>query len=243
MTQDIRNIVILTGAGVSAESGIGTFRDSGGLWEQYRVEDVATPQGFARDPDLVLRFYDMRRAAIQQAEPNAAHWSLATLDSQWKGDLLIVTQNVDDLHERAGAKRLIHMHGEHLNAWCQSCDMRMRWRGPLANQPACPVCNVPSLRPDVVWFGEMPYRMDEIEAALSQCDLFVSIGTSGAVYPAAGYVRTAQHYGAKTLDLNLEPSAGSIHFDETRLGRAGDIVPAWVDELLSQSTHSSPISR
>jgi NAD-dependent deacetylase len=239
--KDIRNIVILTGAGISAESGIGTFRDKGGLWEQHRVEDVATPQAFARDPDLVLRFYDMRRAAIQQAEPNAAHWSLAALDAQWPGDLLIVTQNVDDLHERAGAKRLIHMHGEHLKAWCTACDVRSLWRGTLIDRPACPQCGAQKLRPDVVWFGEMPYRMEEIEEALMRCDLFVSIGTSGAVYPAAGYVRTAAHYGADTLELNLEPSQGSIFFSESRMGAATEIVPQWVEGMLAYSTQSSPM--
>jgi NAD-dependent deacetylase len=230
--EDIRNIVILTGAGVSAESGIDTFRSAGGLWERHRVEDVATPEGFARDPDLVLRFYDMRREAIQKAQPNAAHWALAALDADWRGELLIITQNVDDLHERAGAKRLIHMHGEHLNAWCTSCDVRSPWRGTLADRPACPKCGARALRPDVVWFGEMPYRMDEIEAALSRCDLFVSIGTSGAVYPAAGYVRTARHYGARTLEINMDPSQGSIHFHESRMGKAGDLVPTWVAEML-----------
>ncbi len=228
----MRNIVILTGAGISAESGIDTFRSAGGLWEQHRIEDVATPAGFARDPDLVLRFYDMRRAAIRQAAPNAAHWALAALDAAWPGDFLIVTQNVDDLHERAGAKRLIHMHGEHLNAWCTSCDTRTRWRDNLADRPACPACGAASLRPDVVWFGEMPYQMDRIEAALSRCDLFVSIGTSGAVYPAAGYVQTARHYGAQTLEINLEPSQGSVMFDSSRMGKAGDLVPAWVAEML-----------
>jgi NAD-dependent deacetylase len=228
----IRNIVILTGAGLSAESGIGTFRDKGGLWEEHRVEDVATPQGFAHDPDLVLRFYDMRRAAIQLAAPNAAHWALAALDAAWHGNLLIVTQNVDDLHERAGAKRLLHMHGEHLKAWCTACDARVTWREPLSTRPACPVCGVSALRPDIVWFGEMPYRMDEIEAALAHCDLFVSIGTSGAVYPAAGYVQTARHYGAQTLELNLEPSQGSLFFDETRLGKASALVPAWVEGIM-----------
>jgi len=183
----------LRGAGVSAESGIDTFRDGGGLWEQHRVEDVATPEAFARDPNLVLRFYDMRRENIQKAEPNAAHRALACLDSAWPGELTIVTQNVDDLHERAGAKRLIHMHGEHLSAWCTTCDSRMRWTGTLQDRPACPVCGTHSLRPDIVWFGEMPYRMGEIDAALRDCDLFVSIGTSGAVYPAAGYVQTARY--------------------------------------------------
>jgi NAD-dependent deacetylase len=229
---DVRNIVILTGAGISAESGVGTFRDAGGLWEQHRVEDVATPEAFARDPDLVLRFYDMRRAFVQQVEPNAAHFALAELDARWPGELTIVTQNVDDLHERAGAKRLIHMHGEHLSAWCNVCDARGEWRATLLNRPPCPACGAAALRPDIVWFGEMPYRMDEIEAAVARADLFVSIGTSGAVYPAAGYVRTARHYGARTLELNLEPSQGSHFFDESRMGAATELVPAWVAELL-----------
>ncbi len=238
---NIRNIVILTGAGVSAESGIDTFRagTNGGpsLWEQHRVEDVATPEGFARDPDLVLKFYDMRRAAIQTKHPNPAHEALARLDREWSGNLLIVTQNVDDLHERAGARRVLHMHGEHLNAWCTACDVRSRWTGALiadssGKRPACPECGEETLRPDVVWFGEMPYRMDEIYASLREADLFVSIGTSGAVYPAAGFVRDAKSLGAATLELNLERSQGSSWFDETRLGAASEIVPAWVTEVL-----------
>jgi NAD-dependent deacetylase len=230
--KDIRNIVILTGAGISAESGIGTFRDKGGLWEKHRVEDVATPEGFARDPELVLGFYDMRREAIQKAEPNPAHWALAHLDSEWDGNLLIVTQNVDDLHERAGAQRLLHMHGEHLKALCTACEVRSPWRTTLSDRPPCPVCGQSSLRPDVVWFGEIPYFMDEIEAALLACDLFVSIGTSGAVYPAAGFVRTARACGAMTLELNLEASQGSHYFDESRFGAATEIVPHWVNEVL-----------
>ena len=233
----IRNIVILTGAGVSAESGIDTFRAgaNGGpsLWEQHDVNDVATPEGFDRDPDLVLRFYDMRRAAIQEKQPNPAHVALAKLDSEWRGELLIVTQNVDDLHERAGARRVLHMHGEHLNAWCTACDARSRWTGSLIDRPACPVCGSRALRPDVVWFGEMPYRMDEIYAALRRANLFVSIGTSGAVYPAAGFVRDARELGAATLELNLERSQGSAWFDATRLGPASELVPAWVDEVLA----------
>ena len=228
----IRNIVILTGAGISAESGIDTFRAEGGLWEQHRVEDVATPEGFARDPELVLRFYDMRRAAIQTKQPNPAHHALAKLDAEWAGELLIVTQNVDDLHERAGARRVLHMHGEHLNAWCTSCDIRSRWTAPLIDRPPCPVCQARTLRPDVVWFGEMPYGMDQIYAALRTCDLFVSIGTSGAVYPAAGLVQNAVELGADTLELNLERSQGSQMFNETRLGRASELVPAWVEEML-----------
>ena len=229
---NIRNIVILTGAGISAESGIDTFRSAGGLWEQHRVEDVATPEGFARDPELVLRFYDMRRAAIQTKQPNAAHHALARLDTEWRGNLLIVTQNVDDLHTRAGAKRVLHMHGEHLNAWCTSCDIRSPWTTPLIDRPPCPVCQARTLRPDVVWFGEMPYRMDEIYAVLREADLFVSIGTSGAVYPAAGLVRNARELGAQTLELNLERSQGSAWFDETRLGPASEVVPGWVEEIL-----------
>ena len=234
--KDIRNIVILTGAGISAESGIDTFRSEGGLWEQHRVEDVATPEAFARDPDLVLRFYDMRRAAIQTKLPNPTHDALARLDAEWRktsgGELLIVTQNVDDLHERAGAARVLHMHGEHLLAWCTWCDARLPWRGALIDRPPCPACGARSLRPDVVWFGEMPYRMNEIHAALRCADLFVSIGTSGAVYPAAGFVRQARDLGAQTLELNLERSQGSSWFHETRLGPASEVVPAWVDQLL-----------
>lgn len=229
----LRNIVILTGAGVSAESGIDTFRSAGGLWEKHRVEDVATPEAFARDPELVLRFYDMRRAAIQTKQPNAAHEALARLDAQWSGQLLIVTQNVDDLHERAGAKRVLHMHGEHLLAWCTACDVRSPWRATLIDRPPCPACGASALRPDVVWFGEMPYRMDEIYAALREADLFVSIGTSGAVYPAAGFVRNARDLGARTLELNLEPSQGSAWFEEARYGPATEVVPAWVEEVLA----------
>jgi NAD-dependent deacetylase len=236
--KDIRNIVILTGAGVSAESGIDTFRTQGGLWERYKPEDVATPQAFARDPDLVLGFYDMRRAAIQEKQPNAAHFALGRLDAEWpkeKGhELLIVTQNIDDLHERGGAKRILHMHGEHLNAWCTACDVRSPWTGPLLERPPCPACGQRALRPDVVWFGEMPYRMDAIHAALRKADLFVSIGTSGAVYPAAGFVRSARDLGARTLELNLEPSQGSAWFHESRLGPATEIVPAWVEEMLGE---------
>ena len=229
---EIRNIVILTGAGISAESGVDTFRSAGGLWEQHRVEDVATPEAFARDPDLVLRFYDMRRAAIQEKRPNAAHFALAELDAKWDGNLLIVTQNVDDLHERGGARRVLHMHGEHLNAWCTSCDVRSRWTDALIDRPACPVCQARTLRPDVVWFGEMPYRMGDIYAALREADLFVSIGTSGAVYPAAGLVRNARELGIQTLELNLERSQGSQWFHETRLGPATEVVPVWVSEIL-----------
>jgi len=228
-----RDIVILTGAGISAESGIDTFRGGGGLWEQHRVEDVATPEAFARDPDLVLRFYDMRRAAIQTKQPNAAHHALARLEREWPGRVTVVTQNVDDLHERGGSRNVIHMHGEHLKAWCTACDARSPWTGPLLDRPPCPACGTPALRPDIVWFGEIPYHMDAIQAALADADLFVSIGTSGAVYPAAGFVRLARELGAQTLELNLERSQGSAWFHETRLGPASAVVTAWVDDLLA----------
>jgi NAD-dependent deacetylase len=226
------NIVILTGAGISAESGIATFRGPGGLWEGHRVEDVCTPEALAQDPVLVHRFYNLRRAALADVAPNAAHLALARLDREWAGELLIVTQNVDDLHERAGARRMLHMHGELRSALCAECGKRREWAEALPPGSACPACGAAALRPDIVFFGEMPYQMERIEAALARADLFVSIGTSGAVYPAAGLVQLARHHGARTLELNLEPSAGSGWFDETRAGTAGTLVPAWVDELL-----------
>lgn len=228
---DYRNIVILTGAGISAESGIRTFRAGDGLWEDHAIEDVATPEGFARDPALVQRFYDARRAGALLAQPNAAHRALARLEREWDGRVTLVTQNVDDLHGRAGSTP-IHMHGELAGAWCGACDARHRWTGTLIDTPACPACGAGGLRPDIVWFGEMPYRMEEIYDALSEADLFVSIGTSGAVYPAAGFVRAARDVGARCLELNLERSEGSAWFHETRLGPAGQVVPAWVEELL-----------
>jgi NAD-dependent deacetylase len=227
------SIVILTGAGISAESGIATFRGPGGLWEGHRVEDVCTPEALARDPELVHRFYDLRRAALATVKPNAAHHALARLDARWPGDLLIVTQNVDDLHERAGARRMLHMHGELQSALCAACGQRAPHHDALPPGTICAACDAPMLRPDIVFFGEMPYQMDVIDAALAQADIFVSIGTSGAVYPAAGFVQTARYHGAETLELNLDPSAGSLYFHETRLGRAGDLVPAWVDAMLA----------
>ncbi|MDC0886983.1 NAD-dependent deacylase [Altererythrobacter sp.] len=229
---EIRNIVILTGAGISAESGIDTFRSAGGLWEQHNVEDVATPEGFARDPDLVLGFYDQRRLALTSVQPNPAHDALARLDREFSGELLVVTQNVDDLHERAGASRVLHMHGELKSALCTSCEMRSPWDAPMRDRPPCPVCQARTLRPDVVWFGEMPYQMERIYSALREADVFVSIGTSGAVYPAAGFVRDARDLGVRTLELNLERSEGSHWFHESREGRAGKLVPEWVEEVL-----------
>lgn len=232
---DTHNIVILTGAGISAESGIATFRGPGGLWEGHRVEDVCTPEALAADPALVHRFYDLRRAALATVAPNPAHDALARLDAAWPGELLIVTQNVDDLHERAGATRLLHMHGALLSALCAVCGDQRDWTGDMPPGSVCPACAAPALRPDIVFFGEMPYQMERIERALARADLFVSIGTSGAVYPAAGFVQTARYHGAATLELNLEPSAGSAWFGEARSGPAGVLVPAWVDEVLGIS--------
>ena len=229
----VRNIVVLTGAGISAESGLATFRGPDGLWEGHRVEDVATPEAFRRDPALVHHFSDARRARLGEVDPNAAHRALARLDAQWPGELLIVTQNVDDLHERAGARRLLHMHGELKSAWCLACDARMPWEDALGDHPPCPACGAAGrLRPDIVWFGEMPYQMERIDRALTEADLFVSIGTSGAVYPAAGFVQTARYAGARTLELNLEPSLASAWFDESRTGPAGVLVLEWVEEVL-----------
>lgn len=231
---NIHNIVILTGAGISAESGLATFRGPDGLWEGHHVEDVCTPDALARDPVLVHRFYDERRAKLAEVAPNPAHDALAALDRAWRGELLIVTQNVDDLHERAGTERLIHMHGALQSALCAACGDAIAWRASLPPGAACPGCGQPTLRPDIVFFGEMPYAMDNIYAAIEQADLFVSIGTSGAVYPAAGFVQTARQAGARTLELNLERSAGSDYFDESRLGPASILVPTLVTSLLGQ---------
>jgi len=219
------SIVILTGAGISAESGIETFRAAGGLWEQYPVEQVATPEGFAADPALVHHFYNLRRAALTTVEPNAAHEALARLQRDHSGSVQIVTQNVDNLHERGGATHVIHMHGQLTSMLCGACEHRWAETQDTAHDAPCPACRQPATRPDIVWFGEMPYAMHGIDAALSGCDLFVSIGTSGAVYPAAGFVAQARAMGKQTLELNLETSQGSALFDEVRHGPATQIVP------------------
>lgn len=232
----MKNIVILTGAGVSAESGLGTFRDAGGLWSQHRIEDVATPEGFARDPALVHRFYNARRVQAAKARPNTAHLALARLQTHWRGRVTLVTQNVDALHEAGGARRVIHMHGELAGALCAACGHR--WQAPDEMSPgqSCPRCAAPKGRPDVVWFGEMPYRMDEVLTHLAEADLFAAIGTSGTVYPAAGFVEEAAHAGAHTVELNLEPSSVVSSFAERRFGPASRIVPEWVEELLGRAT-------
>lgn len=200
----------------------------------HPLEDVATPEAFARDAALVHDFYDGRRALLSAVAPNAAHCALAELERRWPGEFLLVTQNVDDLHERAGSAKLLHMHGELRQGWCLACDARFGWDGAMGVGARCPACaSVGEVRPDIVWFGEMPYAMDRIDAALRACDLFVSIGTSGAVYPAAGFVQTARYVGAHCVELNLDPSQGSVSFHESRPGRAAEIVPAFVAEVLA----------
>ncbi|MEL6641624.1 MAG: NAD-dependent deacylase [Pseudomonadota bacterium] len=223
-------IAILTGAGISAESGLGTFRDVDGLWTKYDLEDVATPEGFARNPALVQEFYNARRANCASASPNAAHEALAKLETS-DHDVTLITQNVDDLHERAGFQAVIHMHGELMQALCARCDHR--WPAPANMQTTdvCPACGAPATRPDVVWFGEVPYHMDTIMLAVSECDLFVAIGTSGDVYPAAGLVDMANQAGADTLEINLAPSSRANAFADRRIGTATETVPAWVDSL------------
>jgi NAD-dependent deacetylase len=230
-------IVVLTGAGISVESGLPTFRGADGLWLGWRLEEVATAEAFARQPGVVQRFYDMRRRQLLGAEvtPNAAHRALADLERRWAGPVLIVTQNIDDLHERAGSGSLIHMHGELLKARCTACAAVCAWRGDLAVAHRCPACGESDpLRPHVVWFGEMPLQLDTIHEALGACDLFLAVGTSGQVHPAAGFVEEARRHGrAHTVELNLEPSAGGSRFAERRYGPASAIVPRYVDELLA----------
>lgn len=226
-------VVVLTGAGISAESGLATFRGPDGLWEGHRLEDVATPEGFHADPELVQRFYDERRASLATVEPNAAHRALARLEQAVGDDFLLVTQNIDDLHERAGSRRVLHMHGRLKAARCTECGETTRWEGTLVDQPPCPFCSLRGLRPDVVWFGEVPFGLDEIDLTLHRAGTFVSIGTSGNVYPAAGFAAFARAVGARTVELNLEPSEGADSFVEHRHGLATEVVPAWVEEFLA----------
>lgn len=229
-------IVVLTGAGISAESGVPLFRGSDGLWEGHRVEDVATPEGFARDPQRVHEFYNGRRAKLTDGEvnPNPAHLALTELARIPGVDLFLVTQNIDDLHERAGSEQVLHMHGELLKSRCEACGAVSVWPGEMTRASICPACSgIDCLRPHVVWFGEMPFGLDETESAINKADLFVSIGTSGRVYPAAAFVSWAREAGVRTLEINLDESDGSGQFNESRRGRAGEIVPVWVDEVRS----------
>jgi len=229
------SLVILTGAGISKESGIQTFRDKRGLWSRVDHRELATPEGFAHNPVKVLDFYNKRRRKLRNVQPNPAHHALARLEAAWKGDFLLVTQNVDDLHESAGSRRLIHMHGELNSALCEACGMRCSWKQDMSTYSACPHCGtVGRMRPDIVWFGEMPYQLDRIYRALREADLFVAIGTSGNVYPAAQFVEEAKASGARTVELNLDPSENTLLFDEVIHGPASRTVPAFVDRLLAE---------
>jgi len=234
MLGQARRIFILTGAGISAESGLGTFRDRGGLWRRFDPMRLATPEAFAADPDLVLDFYNHRRRDARAAEPNAAHRALARgaqALAAGGGSLFLCTQNVDDLHERAGSAEVVHMHGELMKARCTACGTVSERHTDILRADACPHCGVAALRPDVVWFGEMPKHLDRIEAALARADLFVAVGTSGAVYPAAGYVGHARARGIPTCELNLAPSDNADAFDAARYGPASETVPAFLAEL------------
>lgn len=231
------SIVILTGAGISQESGLDTFRDAGGIWSRVHIEDVATPQAFRDNPVRVHDFYNARRQQLLESDvqPNPAHLALARLERDWPGEVLLVTQNIDDLHERGGSTNVLHMHGELLKARCAHCRGVHDWRQPISVGTACPSCgHAAGLRPHVVWFGEMPLEMERIYDALDRCGLFVSIGTSGNVYPAAGFVEEVNRNGhAHTVELNLEPSSGTGLFDETIRGPASEIVPAFVERVLT----------
>lgn len=233
----MKKIVVLTGAGVSKESGLDTFRDANGIWAKYSMEEVCTPEGFKRNPQKLHEFYNKLRQDLPNVQPNAAHLALAELEKaieqkKLNAELLVVTQNIDDLHERAGSKNLYHMHGELYKLWCRGCDAKIEWHQDCSTETPCPQCGQHKLRPDIVWFGEMPYYMDEIQSALLSCDIFVSIGTSGVVYPAAGFVQMASSAQAKTIELNLEPSAGTSLFNESRLGSATKLVPEFVEQVL-----------
>lgn len=239
-------IVVLTGAGISQESGLSTFRDSGGLWDKMRVEDVATPGAFRRNPDLVYDFYNVRRRQLKDVQPNAAHRALAELEKRHPGGVLVVTQNVDDLHERAGTANLLHMHGELLKARCVTCGGVTGWEADMTAEDACPACGalhapgtgkgkMGRMRPHIVWFEEMPLYMPEIERALARCRIFLSIGTSGNVYPAAGFAAHARSAGARVVEINMEPSLNARYFHEGHYGPASAEVPAWVASVLAEN--------
>ncbi|WCE31148.1 Sir2 family NAD+-dependent deacetylase [Vibrio sp. SCSIO 43137] len=236
MSFPYQNIVILTGAGISAESGIKTFRAQDGLWEDHKIEEVATPEGFHANPDLVQNFYNQRRRKLQseEIEPNEAHKALGRLESMLDGKVTVITQNIDNLHERGGTQNIIHMHGELLKARCSESGQVVEHKEDIKTGELCHCCQIPSqMRPHIVWFGEMPLKMGEIYAALEEADLFISIGTSGVVYPAAGFVHDARMHGAHTIEINLEPSAVESEFEEKRYGKASELVPKLVDELLN----------
>ncbi len=228
-------VVVLTGAGISAESGLKTFRDNNGLWENHSIQDVATPEGFRRNAELVYQFYNQRRRQLlsPSVQPNKAHLALAKLEKSLGDNFTLITQNVDNLHQRAGNKNVLHMHGSLLSARCLASDKCWDIFTNLDNRNQCVCCQpASSMRPDIVWFGEMPKHISKIEELLNDADLFVSVGTSGTVYPAAGFVSQAIQHGAYSLELNLEPSSGHNEFDEKHYGLASELVSQFVDKLL-----------
>lgn len=230
-----KNIVILTGAGISAESGIKTFRDCNGLWEDHDVMEVASPGGFNRNPELVHKFYNQRRSQLlsEEVKPNEAHYALAKLESEFNGEITIITQNVDNLHERAGNKNIIHMHGELIKMRCIETGKVLIWKKELSEKDKCPCClKIGNLRPHIVWFGEYPLHLDTIEKKLQDCDLFISIGTSGQVYPAAMFVNIAKLNGVKTIEANIEETNISENFDHHLIGPASKVITKLVDEIL-----------
>ena len=238
-----QHILVLTGAGISAESGIPVFRSEDGLWENHRVEDVATPEGFERNPQLVHDFYNQMRQSVKSKQPNAAHLALTKLQAQMKqrqGRVTIVTQNIDDLHEKAQSHKVIHMHGELNSILCTYCGKSYEWHEDCDGATECKFCGHKTMRPDIVWFGEIPYHMDAIERAIMQCDLFIAIGTSGVVYPAAGFVSYCSRQGKPCLEFNLTPSANSGVFTHSYLGKAGTTLPAFVDYFLEHDALPAP---
>ena len=227
-------VVILTGAGISAESGLGTFRDKDGFWANIDLAEVATPEGFASNPEKVHEFYNARRAGVLNAKPNAAHLALARLESEFDGTVVVITQNIDDLHHRAGSRKVLHMHGEILKGLCVSCGNKWEVRESTSSADMCPHCGGGPTRPDVVWFGEIPYHLDEIDELIGDADIFAAIGTSGQVFPAAGFAHQARSGGARTVELNLVPTELSREFDDFDFGPATRLVPEWVDRLLGE---------
>lgn len=240
-----RNIVVLTGAGMSAESGVPTFRGADGLWEGHRIEEVASPEGFAHDPELVHHFYNLRRAALSTVEPNAGHLALARLEREWQGRFLLITQNVDDLHERAGSERLIHMHGELLKARCECCGAVLSWSKELSSATRCRACGeIGGMRPHIVWFGEMPFELETIMNALKSADIFLCIGTSGVVYPAAGFAQTAaQNPSCHLVEFNIENTEILRHFRERVIGPVSVELPKFVEQLLSDTHRQAWLER
>ena len=238
-----QHILVLTGAGISAESGIPVFRSEDGLWENHRVEDVATPEGFERNPQLVHDFYNQMRQSVKSKQPNAAHLALTKLQAQMEqrqSRVTIVTQNIDDLHEKAQSHDIIHMHGELNSILCSHCGKSYEWHEDCDGTTACKFCGHKTMRPDIVWFGEIPYHMDAIERAIMQCDLFIAIGTSGVVYPAAGFVSYCSRQGKPCLEFNLTPSANSGVFTHSYLGKAGTTLPSFVDYFLEHDALPAP---